>query len=63
MPKIDSSDTLIIYTPDYRKSAIKLAGYFRKEGNNVILQLSKDGVNIEDYQTYEEHEYRRLIIY
>jgi len=52
LPKIDSSDTLIIYTPDYRKSAIKLAGYFRKEGNNVILQLSKDGVNIEDYQTY-----------
>ena len=52
LPKIDSSDTLIIYTPDYRKSAIKLAGYFRNEGNNVILQLSKDGVNIEDYQTY-----------
>ena len=32
LPKIDSSDTLIIYTPDYRKSAIKLADIFvRKE--------------------------------
>ncbi len=50
LPTIDSSDTLIIYTPKYRKVAIGLAGYFRKEGNNVILQLSKDGYNIEEYR-------------
>jgi ATP phosphoribosyltransferase regulatory subunit len=52
LPMIDSSDTLIIYTTNYRKEAIALAGYFRKGGNNVILQLSKDGMNTADYQTY-----------
>lgn len=52
LPTIDSSDTLIIYTSKYRKVAIELAGYFRKEGNNVILQLSKENRSIDDYQVY-----------
>ncbi|TAH74755.1 MAG: ATP phosphoribosyltransferase regulatory subunit [Anaerolineaceae bacterium] len=52
LPVIESSDTLIIYTHKYRKVAIGLASYFRKEGNNVILQLAKDNKSIEDYQSY-----------
>ena len=52
LPTIESSDTLIVYTSDYRKVAIGLAGYFRNDGNNVILQLSKDGYSIDDYRTY-----------
>ncbi|MDI9510034.1 MAG: ATP phosphoribosyltransferase regulatory subunit [Bacillota bacterium] len=49
LPQIDSSDTMILYTADYRKEAIALAGYFRKEGNNVVLQRSKEGVELETY--------------
>ena len=52
LPVIQSSDTLIVYSSKYRKIAIGLAGYFRKEGNNVILQLSKEVLTIDDYQTY-----------
>lgn len=52
LPVIESSDTLIIYTPKYRKIAIGLAGYFRKEDNNVILQLSKENVGIDEYKSY-----------
>ena len=52
LPQIDSSDTLILYTANYRKEAIALAGYFRKEGSNIILQLSKDGRDIDSYQPY-----------
>lgn len=52
LPTIESSDTLIVYTQSYRRVAIGLAGYFRKEGNNVILQLSKDNRDIDDYQDY-----------
>lgn len=52
LPIIDSSDTLIVYTPNYRKVAIGLASYFRKEGNNVILQLSNESKGTEDYQTF-----------
>lgn len=52
LPTIDSSDTLIVYRSDYRKVAIGLAGYFRKDGGNVILQLSKDGYSIDDYGPY-----------
>lgn len=52
LPQIDPSDTLIIYTSDYKKQAISLANYFRKEGNNVILQLSKPDMTIVDYQPY-----------
>jgi len=49
LPQIDSSDTMILYTANYRKEAIALAGYFRKEGNNVVLQRSKEGVELETY--------------
>ncbi len=52
LPTIDSSDTLIVYTSNYREVAIGLAGYFRKDGNNTILQLSKEGYNIEAYIEY-----------
>jgi ATP phosphoribosyltransferase regulatory subunit len=52
LPVIESSDTLIIYTSNYRKTAIDLAGYFRREGNNVILQLSKDGYGPDNYKAY-----------
>ena len=52
LPQIDSSDTLIIYKPDYKKQAISLANYFRKEGINTILQLSNDGMNTDDYLAY-----------
>ncbi|NLO08565.1 MAG: ATP phosphoribosyltransferase regulatory subunit [Clostridiales bacterium] len=52
LPTIESSDTLIIYTSKYRKTAIELAGYFRREGNNVILQLSKDEYKLEAYKVY-----------
>lgn len=52
LPKIESSDTLIVYAPECRKTAIKLAGYFRKEGINVILQLLKNGFGTDDYMAY-----------
>lgn len=52
LPEIDSSDTLIIYKGDYKKQAISLANYFRKEGINVILQLSKDMFEPQDYLPY-----------
>jgi ATP phosphoribosyltransferase regulatory subunit len=52
LPTIDSSDTLIVYTSKYRKEAIMLANYFRKDGNNVILQVSKDKMDIDGYQSY-----------
>lgn len=52
LPFIESSDTLIIYTPNYRKVAIYLAGYLRKEGNNVILQLSNIDYELKDYQEH-----------
>jgi len=52
LPQNDSSDTLIIYKPDYKKQAISLANYFRKEGINTILQLSNDGMNTDDYLAY-----------
>ena len=42
LPSIDASDTLILYSKKYRKQAINLATYFRKEGNNVALQMSGD---------------------
>lgn len=52
LPELDSSDTLVIYKPEYRKLAITLANYFRKEGMNVILQLSKDSMDLKDYMPY-----------
>lgn len=54
LPQVESSDTLIIYTPEYRKQAISLANYFRKEGMNVILQLSKSETDMGQYRSYME---------
>jgi ATP phosphoribosyltransferase regulatory subunit len=35
-----------------RKQAIALAGHFRKEGMNIILQKSNDEIPLEDYLSY-----------
>lgn len=52
LPPVDPTDTLIIYGSQYRKQAISLAKYFRSDGNNVILQLSNEGMSVEDYKPY-----------
>lgn len=52
LPQIDSSDTLLIYKSEYKKQAISLANYFRKDGINVILQLSKNNMDLNDYLAY-----------
>jgi len=52
LPQIDSSDTLVIYKSEYKKQAISLANYFRKDGINVILQLSKNNMDLNDYLAY-----------
>ncbi|HPU63632.1 MAG TPA: ATP phosphoribosyltransferase regulatory subunit, partial [Mobilitalea sp.] len=52
LPQIDSSDTLVIYKSEYKNMAISLANYFRKDGINIILQLSKDNMDLEDYLAY-----------
>lgn len=52
LPQMDASDTLIIYTKSFRKQAISLAGFFRGEGNNVVLQMSNDHMKIKEYIPY-----------
>lgn len=52
LPQIDASDTLILYTSDYRKDAISLAIFFRGEGNDVVLQLSNEDMKLIDYLPY-----------
>ena len=52
LPQIDATDTLILYTKNYRNQAISLASYFRKEGSNVILQLSNEDIKPVDYIPY-----------
>ena len=67
LPRIEASDTMILYRQEYRKHAIALANYFRKEGNNVVLQLSNthisksnmsadnksmDILSLNDYRSY-----------
>lgn len=52
LPEIEARDTLILYSPMYRKEAIGLASFFRKEGNNVVLQVSNDDKALEDYISY-----------
>lgn len=46
------SDTLILYSKEYRQQAIALANHFRKSGMNIILQKSNDAIKLEDYLTY-----------
>jgi len=48
----EASDTLIIYTKDYRKQAISLATHFRQGGMNIILQKFEENQQMEDYLAY-----------
>jgi ATP phosphoribosyltransferase regulatory subunit len=52
LPIPEAQDTLILYTKKYRKQAIALAGNFRKDCINTILQMSNDTSKPEDYQAY-----------
>ncbi|MBH1941444.1 ATP phosphoribosyltransferase regulatory subunit [Mobilitalea sibirica] len=48
----EAQDTLILYTKDYRKQAIALAGHFRKDGINTLLQLSYDNLQLQELIDY-----------
>ncbi|MBE5966674.1 MAG: ATP phosphoribosyltransferase regulatory subunit [Lachnospiraceae bacterium] len=52
LEKPKAQDTLILYQLCCRKQAIALAGHFRKEGMNIILQKSNDEIPLEDYLSY-----------
>ena len=52
LPVPEAHDTLILYTKEYRKQAIALAGHFRKDGINTILQLSNSDREMEYYLEY-----------
>ncbi len=45
-------DTLILFRQSYRKQAISLAKHFRKDGINVILQMSNEEVSPNNYKAY-----------
>lgn len=48
----EAQDTLILYTKSNRRQAVALAGHFRKDGMNVILQRSNSKYELEDYLDY-----------
>ncbi len=48
----EASDTLILYTKNYRRQAIALAKHFREGGINSILQMSTSSFQPEDYIAY-----------
>ncbi|HWT75611.1 MAG TPA: ATP phosphoribosyltransferase regulatory subunit [Mobilitalea sp.] len=48
----EEQDTLILFDKQYRKQAVALAGHFRKDGINTILQRSNDNVKPEDFIEY-----------
>lgn len=52
LPVPEAHDTLILYTKNYRKQAIALAGHFRKDGISTILQMSNENRCFEDYLEY-----------
>lgn len=52
LPVPEACDTLLVYTAPCRKQAIALAGHFRKDGVNVILQKSNDNRSPEEYLPY-----------
>lgn len=52
LPEIPAQDTLILYTEGQRKLAISLAGQFRREGINTLLQLSHHNWKPEEYLPY-----------
>jgi ATP phosphoribosyltransferase regulatory subunit len=52
IPETEASDTLIIYTENFRKQAIALAKHFRKEGMTTILQKSITTVELSQMLSY-----------
>jgi ATP phosphoribosyltransferase regulatory subunit len=48
----ETQDTLILYHQSFRKQAVALAGHFRKDGMNAILQKSNEAFDIEQYISY-----------
>jgi ATP phosphoribosyltransferase regulatory subunit len=48
----EETDTLILYTQNYRRQAIALAKHFRKDGMNAILQKSDAVMKQEEYFAY-----------
>ena len=52
LPVPEVHDTLILYTENYRKQAIELAGHFRKDKINTILQIYKGELDQEKYLQY-----------
>ncbi|HHX12122.1 MAG TPA: ATP phosphoribosyltransferase regulatory subunit [Clostridiales bacterium] len=47
-------DTMILYQRHYREQAISLAEHFRKDGLNIILQMSNEHKSIEEYIQYSK---------
>ncbi|NLP35737.1 MAG: ATP phosphoribosyltransferase regulatory subunit [Clostridiales bacterium] len=52
LPKPESKNTLILYQQSYRRQAIALAEHFRKDGMNIVLQMSNDEFVLENYLAY-----------
>ncbi|WP_167956361.1 ATP phosphoribosyltransferase regulatory subunit [Anaerosporobacter faecicola] len=50
--ELAENNTLILYKEEFRKSAITLAGYFRKNGMNIEMLCVKPGYTVEDYKEY-----------
>jgi ATP phosphoribosyltransferase regulatory subunit len=48
----EKQDTLILYHKSNRKQAIALAGHFRKDGINSILQKANENTTLEEYINY-----------
>ncbi|HHU71807.1 MAG TPA: ATP phosphoribosyltransferase regulatory subunit [Clostridiales bacterium] len=49
-----NEDTMILYEREYREQAISLADHFRKDGLNIILQMSNAQKSIEEYIQYSK---------
>lgn len=43
---------MILYSENYRKLAIELAGNFRRDNMNTILQIYKGELDLEKYLQY-----------
>jgi ATP phosphoribosyltransferase regulatory subunit len=48
----ETSDTLILYNADCRLQAVELAGHFRNNNMNIILQKMNKSCSHEDYMAY-----------
>ena len=60
--QFSNEDTMILYQRNYREQAISLAEHFRKDGLNIVLQLSKDK-SIEEYIQYAKRMNMGGILY